>query len=120
MQLTRDDGDWKIFGINTVTPGVNANVGPIPTLEEATALVTETTRRFAQSVKNDRFEPLYSAASQNLRRDVPEEKMVSTFASYATEDEYLATVLSVDPYLTSRPQLGDDKSLLLEGFYARP
>lgn len=123
IDLVRREDGWKIHHIERLSPALGGpDTNPLmPNLEQAQALVTETTLAFARGLQAGDLGPFHAATAPEFRNQISLARFNQLFAAFLQHRPDLTGVASVEPILTQAPSLSEDGVLQLVGrFPLRP
>jgi hypothetical protein len=119
MTFVKENGKWKIYGIQKPQAGI-VTPGEAPSVpDEATqkALVKRAIHDFALAVNAESFVAFHAGLARPFREQFSAEQLLETFKGFCEQDVDLTVVDDMDPILDEAATIDEDGVLAIKGHY---
>jgi len=120
LKLVKENDAWKIYNIQKSVAGLQekpSDGSPIPNIEEAGALVVNTTVAFGEAINKKDYSDFHKTLAIEFQEQVPLEKFNSVFSSFVEQGIDLTPLKNSAVQFSENPSLSSQGVLLLEGFF---
>lgn len=122
VELVKEHNAWKLQSIDVsqsgLSPGLAATRKPeLPDSATKLKLLTRSMRDFALSAKQGNMEYFRSTTATRFQQEFSTQALNTMFAGFMEHGDTFLSLSTTTPEPTSAPAIGDDGSMMLEGFY---
>ena len=82
MAFIKEQGDWKIYGLNIQNPGVSGEVLTVPIQADLEALTYATLARFSQALEIQDFTAFYDSIAEFWKGQITSETLKEAFQAF--------------------------------------